>query len=102
VTAYTKGRSVCATVRPFVCLVAAGLRGEGLDGMTTSGSVTTQAYLTERRAEQYRTLGTEAVLAVHAGDWTRPEALINLAEGREREAARTAAERHGIRQVYTW
>ena len=82
--------------------MAAGVRGDGLDGMTPPRPTLTQVHLTERRADQYRALGTEALLAAQAGDWTRAEALIDLAEGRERQAASTAAERHGIRQFYTW
>ena len=65
--------------------------------------VLTQVHLTDHRAEQYRALGTAALLAAHAGDWASAEAVIDGEECRELLAARTAAERHGVfRQFYSW
>ena len=70
--------------------------------MTPRRPILTQVHLMERRAEQYRMLSTEALLAAHAGDWVRAAAVIDEEEGRELRVARAAAERHGIRQFYAW
>ncbi|MGV3518940.1 hypothetical protein [Luteitalea sp.] len=62
----------------------------------------TAVHLTPRRAEQYRRLGTDVVLAKFEGERQMAEARIELEEAAELLAARTAAERHGVRQFFQW